>query len=180
MTRDLLTLGEFERLPEKESRLELSRGTLVREPQPGARHGAVVVALLFELVSHVRDRELGRVVVEAGFLLSENPPTVRRPDTAFVSFDRWPGALPEGFWPLAPDLAVEVVSPSNAAADIHEKALQYLGAGSRLVWVVQPSTRSVEVWKGEADIRLVRNDGVLVGGDVLPGFALEVGRLFEP
>ncbi len=175
-----LTLEEFERLPETDERLELSRGVLVREPQPPARHGAVVINLLRELDAVARDRGLGRAVVEAGFLLSEDPPTVRRPDAAFVSFDRWPaGTLPDGMWPIAPDIAVEVVSPSNRAADIHEKVLQYLDARARAVWVVQPTTHTVEVWHSPAEIHLIRENEVLDGGDVLPGFRLPVGRLFE-
>ena len=178
--QERLTLEEFERLPDADEVLELSRGVLVREPQPPAQHGAVVINLLRELDAHVRDRELGRAVVEAGFLLAEDPPTVRRPDAAFVSFDRWPAeTLPEGMWPIAPDIAVEVVSPSNRAADIHEKVLQYLQAGVGVVWVVQPTTHTVEVWRGPADIHVIRGDEALDGGDLLPEFRLSISRLFE-
>lgn len=174
-----LTLEEFERVPEAGARLELSKGLLVREPQPGARHGAVVVNVLRALDAVARDRQLGRVVVEAGFLLTETPPTVRRPDAAFVSFGRWPaGSLPDGFWPFAPDLAVEVVSPSNAAADMQEKVLQYLAAGTEIVWVVQPRTRTVEVWRPGLDVRVLREDDLLEGGGVLPGFGVLVHELF--
>ena len=178
--QERLTLEEFERLADPDERLELSRGVLVREPQPPASHGAVVVNLLRELDAVARDRRLGRAVVEAGFLLAEDPPTVRRPDAAFVSFDRWPaGALPEGWWPMAPDIAVEVVPPSNRAVDIHQKVLQYLDAGARAVWVVQPTTHTVEVWRGPGDIYVLREDESLDGGDVLPGFHLPVSRLFD-
>ncbi len=180
IAQERLTLEEFERLPDADELLELSGGVLVREPQPPARHGAIVVNLLRELDALARDRGLGRAVVEAGFLLSEDPPTVRRPDAAFISFKRWPeGTLPEGMWPIAPDIAVEVVSPSNTAAAIHEKVLQYLDAGSGAVWVVQPTTHTVEVWRGPEDIHVIREDEVLDGGDVLPEFQLPVSRLFE-
>lgn len=173
-----LTLEEFERVPELDARLELSKGLLVREPQPEARHGAVVVNVLRALDAVARDRQLGRAVVEAGFLLTETPPTVRRPDAAFVSFGRWPaGSLPDGFWPFAPDLAVEVVSPSNTAADMQEKVLQYLAAGTEIVWVVQPRTRTVEVWRPGLDVRVLREDDPLEGGGVLPGFGVLVREL---
>lgn len=176
---DSLTLDEFERLPEGEHRLELSRGVLVREPQPGAGHGVVVVNLLLRLAEWVHGRELGRVIVEAGFLLVVDPPTVRRPDAAYVSFQRWPaGSVPEGFWPFAPELAVEVVSPSNAAAEMQDKVLQYLESGTRIVWVVHPKTRTVEVWRPGADVRILREEDVLDGGDLLPGFEVDIERLF--
>lgn len=174
-----LTLEEFEQVPELNTRLELSEGLLVREPQPEARHGAVVVNVLRALDAVARDRQLGRVVVEAGFLLSETPPTVRRPDAAFVSFGRWPAdSLPDGFWPFAPDLAVEVVSSSNTAADMQEKVLQYLAAGTDIVWVVQPRTRTVEVWRPGLDTQVLREDDRLEGAAVLPGFGVLVRELF--
>lgn len=174
-----LTLEEFERVPELGARLELSRGLLVREPQPEARHGAVVVNVLRALDAVARDRQLGRVVVEAGFLLSETPPTVRRPDAAFVSFGRWPaGSLPDGFWPFAPDLAVEVVSPSNTAADMQEKVLQYLATGTQIVWVVHPRTRTVEVWRPGLAVQVLREDDLLEGEGALSGFGVLVQELF--
>lgn len=174
-----LTLEEFEQVPELDARLELSKGLLVREPQPEARHGAIVVNVLRALDAVARDRQLGRVVVEAGFLLSETPPTVRRPDAAFVSFGRWPaGSLPDGFWPFAPDLAVEVVSPSNTAADMQEKVLQYLAAGTEIVWVVQPRTRTVEVWRPGLEVQVLREDDRLEGQGVVSGFAMLVHELF--
>jgi len=174
-----LTLEEFERVPELGAKLELSKGLLVREPQPEARHGAVVVNVLRALDAVARDRKLGRVVVEAGFLLSDSPPTVRRPDAAFVSFGRWPaGSVPDGFWPFAPDLAVEVVSASNSAADMQEKVLQYLAAGTSFVWVVQPRTRTVEMWRPGLDIQVLREDDRLEGAGVLSGFGVLVRELF--
>lgn len=119
------------------------------------------------------------VVIAAGFILAVDPPTVRGPDVAFISSDRLPdGPLPDGFWPLAPDLAVEVVSPSNSAAHMQEKVLQYLDTGSREVWVIQPATRTVEVWRPDTSMRIVREDGTLDGGDVIPGFRLAIADLF--
>lgn len=176
-----LTLDQYERLPdENEYLLELSGGRLVREPRPGGRHGVIVLNILLQLGPFVREHALGRVVVESGFLLADDPPTVRGPDVAFISAERLPhGPSPDGFWRMAPDLAVEVVSPSNSAAELHEKILQYLECGSRLVWVAQPRTRTVEVWRPAADVRIVRGEESLYGGDVVPGFQLPLEVLFE-
>lgn len=178
---DSVTLEEYEALPEEDGHvLELSGGRLVREPRPGARDGVITGHLFEVLTSFVRERDLGRVVIETGFLLAESPPTVRGPDVAFISADQLSDRpVPEGFWRLAPDLAVEVVSPRNSAAEIQEKVLQYLELGTRVVWVVQPRTRTVEIWRPPADVRIVREDEVIEGGDVLPGFRLAAGRLFE-
>lgn len=176
----LVTLEEYVRLPDEGDRiLELSRGRLVREPRPGARHGVIAGDLFYALHSFVRERNLGRVVIETGFLLADVPPTVRGPDLAFISAERLPeGPVPTGFWPLAPDLAVEVVSPSNSAAEMQEKVLQYLDYGTRTVWVVQPRTCTIEVWRPGADVRILREGETLDGGDVIPDFHLAIGELF--
>jgi Uma2 family endonuclease len=177
----LLTLEEYERLPEVDGYTEeLATGRLVREPRPGARHGVIVGNLFRALDAFVRDRALGRAVIETGFLLAEVPPTVRGADIAFISAGRLPvGPVPEGFWRLAPDLAVEVVSPSDSAAEIQEKVLQYLDAGTRTVWVVQPRTRTVEVWRAGADVHLIREEEAIEGGDTLPGWRFDLKCLFD-
>ena len=96
---ELLTLEEYERMPDEDGySLELAAGRLVREPRPGARHGVIVGDLFRVLDSFVRKRGLGRVLIEAGFLLAEDPPTVRGPDVAFISVERLPaGPVPKGF-----------------------------------------------------------------------------------
>lgn len=177
----LLTLEEFERLPEEDAfRQELSRGQLVREPRPGARHGWLAARLFRAIDGHVRERELGAAVIETGFLLPLHPATVRGPDVAFISKERLPpGEVPTGFWPLAPDVAVEVLSPSNTAAQMQEKVLEYLEAGSRLVWVVDPRSRTVTVWRPPARGRVLREEEVLDGVDVVRGLRLEVADIFD-
>lgn len=178
----LLSLEEFERLPEEgEYRLELVRGRVVREPRPGARHGWLAGRLHVAVDAHARKHELGLAIIETGFLLNDEPPTVRGPDVAFISASRVPpGDLSLGFWTRAPDLAVEVLSPSNSMADIDEKVREYLTSGGRLVWVVDPIRRSVTVYRSPDDIQLLKEGDVLDGGGVLPGFALSISRLFEP
>lgn len=177
----LVGLDEFRRMPEEDgSRVELARGRLVREPRPGAEHGWLVGRLVLRLGTDARDRQLGHVVTETGFLLSEDPPTVRGPDAAFVSSRSLPGGeIPTGFWPLAPALAVEVLSPEDSAARIQEKVVDYLDAGSRQAWVVDPRLRTVTVWSPPRRARLFRAGDELDAGDALPGFRLEVSALFE-
>lgn len=119
------------------------------------------------------------VTADTGFVLSRDPDTVLAPDVAFVRADRLP---PPGqrhrFAELAPDLAVEVVSPDRAT-DVTEKTLRYLDAGVALVWVVYPAQRTVAVHHAGGEMRLVGDDGVLDGGGVLPGLALAVRDLLE-
>ena len=130
---------------------------------------------------HVRKRRLGITLVEPGFLLSEDPPTVRGPDIAFIARDNLPrGGFPRGFWKVPPDLAVEVVSPSNTRAEIREKVLEYMSAGARLVWVVEPRTRSVTAYRSRTEVHRLAGTDTLDGHDVLPGIRLPMADLFSP
>lgn len=175
---EMLTLDEFVRLPDDETRKELVRGRVVREPPAGFEHGGLAAHIAHRLREFVARGDLGMVVgAETGFILFEDPPTVRAPDAAFVTRER----LPEdrsGFAPLAPDLAVEVVSPSNTMPQIHDKVCDFLDAGTRLVWIVEPRRRTVMVYRSRDDIRLLTEDDALDGGDLLPGFRLPVAELF--
>jgi Uma2 family endonuclease len=174
-----LSAAEFERLPEPDAwRSELVRGRLVREPRPGARHGSLAARLVHLLYGFVEAGGHGVVLADAGVLLSRDPDTVRGPDIAFFSPDRVPASGYETpFWG-APDLAVEIASPSNRPAELQEKVADYIGAGVRRVWVVDPRTRSVTVHRPDGSARLLKVDDVLEGEDVLPGFALRLDRLF--
>lgn len=174
------TLEEYERLGEDDAyKLELVGGYLVREPRPMSLHGRVAARLTRFLDEYAEAGGYGVVVVETDFLLAENPPTVRAPDVAFVSTDR----LPESpyapvYWRFGPDLAVEVLSPSNRAGAMQRKVLEYLDAGSRLVWVIDPAERTAVAYRSRTEIRLLGPDDALDGGDVLPGFTLPLARLF--
>lgn len=176
----LLTLDEFERLPEDEWRTELVRGRVVREPPAGMDHGRLASRIALRVAAYVEGNDLGEVfIAETGFVLYEDPPTVRAPDVAFVAKARLPA--PEDsmrFGHLAPDLAVEVVSPSNTAAEIIDKAVDYLEAGTRLVWVVEPSRRCITVYRSRDEIRLLQEGDDLEGHDVLPGFSVPVAEIF--
>ena len=176
----LMTIEEFERLPDEAARLELVRGQVVRELPAGFEHGGIGVQVASCPHAFVRRHGLGKVVAaETGFVLFDDPPTVRAPDVAFVARDRLP-ADPRGFARLAPDLAVEIVSPSNTHAEIQDKVFDYLDAGSRLVWVVEPRTRSVTAYRSRTEVRVVAGSDTLDGHDVLPGFQLRLDELFAP
>jgi len=159
--------------------VELSRGRLVREPRPGAEHGVLVGRLVERIGVHARAGRLGITVAETGFLLNVEPPTVRGPDVAFLARSNLPPEPPPGFWTVAPDLAVEVLSPSDTAAAIGRKVIEYLEAGTRLVWIVDPATRTATIYRSRDEIRMIGEDEALDGVDVLPGFRLELAGLFE-
>lgn len=176
-----MTIEEFWRLPEEELwRQELVRGSVVREPLAGGEHGRVAASVAVSMVTFVRARGLGVVLAgDPGFILSNAPPTVRGPDVAFVARSRIPsGGVPEQFFPGPPDLAVEIVSPSNTAAEIQEKVLDYLAAGTREVWVVYPRTRTVAVHRTPREALLLGEGEALDGGEVLPGFRCPVEEVF--
>lgn len=178
-TKTLLTAEEFATLPDTENRQELVRGVVVEMAPPGEEHGDLQAELGMRLRSHARKHSLGRVVGEVGFILSTHPDTVRVPDLAFISAARLPEGGPRtGYLEGAPDIAVEIVSPNDAAAEVLEKVREYLEAGSRLVWTLYPRSRSVVVHYPDGTSRTLREDDVLSGQNILAGFEVRVGDLF--
>jgi len=177
----MMTAEDLDRLPDNGFRHELQSGLLVSEPLPGFRHGRVAVAVASLLREHARRHGLDLlVVVESGFILSRSPDTVRGPDVAVVTRQRADraGDLRRSF-PGAPDLAVEVVSPSNSPVELHAKVADYLAAGTRLVWVVDPEVETVTVYRDLLAPRTLLASDSLAGEDVVPGFQVEVAELFE-
>lgn len=175
----VMTIEEFERLSYEPGRTELVRGRVVREPPAGFEHGRLAGRILIRLGEHVRVHDLGDVLAtDTGFILAHDPPTVRAPDAAFVSKARRPAPAP-GFGRLAPDLAVEVVSPSDTVERSHGRILDYLEAGTREVWLVDPVHRTVTVYRPRSEVQLLRIEDALEGGEVLPGFRLPLSDLFE-
>ncbi|MBO9404490.1 MAG: Uma2 family endonuclease [Thermomicrobium sp.] len=177
----LLTAEDLEGLPEQPGvRYELDEGKLVEMPGAGGIHAAIVVRLVLLLHQFVTSRRLGFVFGDGlGYILRRNPDTVRIPDVSVVRRERVPAAgIPEGFWPGAPDLAVEIVSPHDRAEEVHERVRDYLGAGVRLVWVLWPKSRTVTVYWPDGTARELGPDEKLTGGDVLPGFEMTVSDLF--
>jgi Uma2 family endonuclease len=172
-----LTVREYALLPQ-EAYGDLVAGRLVREPQPRTWHSIIESTITRELDAWVRPRALGLVLPECGFLLREEPPTVRGPDVAFVAAARIPaGGPPNEFWPGAPDLAVEVLSTTTRGLT-WEKVADYLETGSRIVWVVDPLHRAVVVHEPDRPERTFAHEDLLDAEPLLPGFRLPVSRLF--
>ena len=178
-TRTPVTADELLHLPDDGWRYELHRGRLLREPPTGAEHSWLGVTLGRRLGDFVADTRAGFVFgADCGFRIAVDPDTVRAPDISFVVSDRLPSGPPRGYVPFAPDLAVEIVSPSDRLSDVTRKVIDYLDAGSRLVWVIDPGTRTAAVHRSRSDVLMLREHDVLDGGDVLPGFRLPLAELF--
>lgn len=139
-------------------------------------HSEIGINLIVPLELHVRENKLGRLYsLETTFQLGDR---VVKPDIAFVSTERLSDDKLKGF-SVAPDLAVEIVSPSDVHYDVNEKALAYLKAGTRLVWVIEPILKSVTVFRSEVDCTLLNYEDTLTGEDVIEGFSCAVAELFE-
>jgi Uma2 family endonuclease len=163
-----------------DGRCELVAGEVVEISPVGFDHGDAAGELIRLISNFARDRSLGRVGPEVGFILARDPDTVRAPDVAFLSNEKVALARGKrGFLPFAPDLAVEVLSPDDTYVEVDAKVSEYLAAGTRLVWVVNPPARRVVVHAAGGPIRVLNAGDVLDGGDVLPGFQVRVGALFE-
>jgi Uma2 family endonuclease len=175
------TADQLLRMPNDDGRYELVAGELRKMPPAGWEHGTVGGYLSTLLGQHVLKDELGRVfLAETGFLLARDPDTVRAPDIAFIHKDHLPAQKPkEAFWPGAPDLAVEVVSPGDTVGEVDEKVKAWLDAGVVMVWVVDPAWRSVTVYRSARDIETLTEDERLDGQEVVPGFECRVGDLFD-
>lgn len=179
-TNSLMTADDLFQLADDGYKYELVKGELIRMPPAGAEHGSIATNVGSLLKSHVKAHNLGVVcAADTGFLLSRDPDLVRAPDASFVARERIPPeGIPVGYWPFAPDLAVEVISPNDRFDDVLQKVAEYFAAGTRLVWVVHPKTRTVLVYRSLRDIRSLGTDDELSGEDVLPGFSCRVAELF--
>lgn len=168
-----MTLEEF--LEHDVEGYEYVKGELVPIAPPSREHGEISVNIIHYLYSHVYQQKLGRLyTAETIFRVGER--TVK-PDVAFVSTAQLTGDKTKGF-PIPPELAVEVVSPSDVQSRVAEKAFAYLNAGTRLVWVLEPVTKTVTVYRSETDIEILTRDDTLTGDNVIPGFTCPVAHLF--
>jgi Uma2 family endonuclease len=176
----LITAEKLLAMPDDGFRYELVRGELRKMPPAGSEHGYLAMRIASRLERHADANGLGRVyAAETGFKLASDPDTVRAPDTAFVSRERVEEAgRVAGYWPGAPDLAVEVVSPGDTHAQVVEKALAWLEAGCRMVLVADPERRTVTVYRSLDDIRILTEGGTVDGADVVPGWKLPVSDIF--
>ena len=175
-----MTVAELEREGAPEGRWELINGELVEMAAAGGRHGRVSVNLVLSVGSFVKTHRLGYVYDSStGFVISEDPPTVRVPDVSFVRSERLPADFDDGgFLRVVPDLVIEVVSPFDRAVEVLAKVVMWLEAGAAAVWVVDAVAETITVYTSDAQPTVLSNDDVLDGGSILPGFAMPVREIF--
>jgi Uma2 family endonuclease len=180
VTTKLMSVEEFEAMPNDGKRYELVRGELVLMPPPGYEHFRVIGLVSHYLNLFVLPRGLGVVGSDGGFVTARDPDTTREPGVAFIAAERVPTGE-DAFRAVraAPDLAVEVRSPSDSMQDLIDKANEYLAAGARLVWLLDPITRIVIVKTPDGAERTFGVADQLDGGDVLAGFTLRLSEIFQ-
>ena len=177
-----MTARDLWRLGEGDVRRELVDGEVIEMAPVGGSHGEITGRFYRRIGDHADRQGSGKVVVgDVGFVLQlpNDPERVRAPDVGFIARHRLPeGRLPEGFLVGAPDLAVEVLSPSDNPVDIAQKVRDYLEAGTRLVWVAAPAAKTVTVYRPDGSARLLREYESLDGEDVLPGLSIPLAEIF--
>jgi Uma2 family endonuclease len=176
----IVTAEELFRMPGSAHRLELIDGELRQMTPAGSVHGFLTVEISSLLREHVRRHKLGGVVgAETGFRIGSGPDTVLAPDVAFIRRERLAvTGIPKAYYPEAPALVVEVVSPGDTAEEVDDKIRRWFAAGVELAWVVYPTGRTVTVYRGLDDIRVLSEKDVLEGDSVVSGFNCRVGDLF--
>ncbi len=174
----LMTADELWRLPDDGLRHELVRGELHTMSPPGEEHGWLMMTVGALLSQHVRERGLGRVHGDLGCKLEVDPDTVRAPDVAFIRQERLAGPPQPGYWLGAPDLVVEVISPNDRYSEVDEKVAMWLEHGARMVLAVNPRWHTVLVHGPVQPVRLLTDEDVLDGEDVVPGWRLPVRDVF--
>ena len=169
-----MTLEEF--LKSDLERYEYVKGELIPMPPTSGEHGDINTNLFLFLGPYVHQNQLGRVYTsDTGFQIGDR---VLMPDIAFVSAARLPEDRRKVF-SIPPDLAIEVISPTDVQFRVVEKALTYLSAGTQLVWVIEPVAKTVTVYRSETDIETLTREDTLTGEDVVEGFSCQVSQLFE-
>ena len=171
--------------PENEqNRYTLINGELTVEMSPGYLHARIASEIARQIGNFVAERDLGEVTVESGHYPQQDRRTLQLPDVAFISKERTPAPDWDRYVPIMPDLAVEIISPSQSMKQAREKAATYLRHGTALVWLVHPGEQSAEIWAaaddGSTQRETIAVDGALDGGMVLPGFSLPLRQLFQP
>ncbi len=164
-------------------RFELFDGEIIEMSGPGGVHGRIAIRLGHYLLVYADENDSGIVTGETGYHPPDDRYNLLLPDVAFISFERAPAPFPDKLVPAMPDLAVEIKSPSNTMTELRAKAQRYLGLGTTVVWIVLPDEQSVEVCRlaetGEIQREVCGPADTLPGEQVLPGFRLDVRRIFE-
>jgi Uma2 family endonuclease len=173
------TLEQFMQLPETHMRQELNAGELIEMPPPKYRHSEILHAFLFRLYEAAKAAGRFTVMGDTGYLFSPDPPTVRVPDVSVIASERLRSTRDDGYVEGAPEVAIEIVSPSETAADLNEKIRQYLLSGALVAIAVYPKTAEVHIYREGAPTRVLRDADQLELPEALPGWSVEVRELFE-
>ena len=179
-TATLMTVEELAALPADGQMHELVEGKLLSMPPPHFLHSDIVALIQESLFLFLRRTGLGRAFAKAGFVLAEDPPTVRQPDLSVLTTARLASKPSEGYYHRAPDVAIEVLSPSDSADDLHLKIRQYLSAGCKAVIVVSPRAREVWIYRGQRPPECLHAGQSVELADVLPGWSLPLADIFAP
>ena len=176
----LITAEELFEMASRVGRSELIDGELIQLDLSGFEHGSLTTRLTWRIAQYVEEHGLGEVyAAKTGFVLRRNPDTVRAPDIAFVTRSRVKKVGPvKAFWPGCPDLAVEVVSPSDSFTEVEAKALAWIDGGCQVVWVVDPKQQNVTEYRSSTEIRILKGTDCLSAPDLLNDWSVEVAKLF--
>ena len=166
--------------PHNGNRRELVKGILIVMAPAGSEHGRIASRILTRLSNHVEANNLGETfAAETGFLIETNPDTVRAPDAAFLSYERMSTVDDtSAYLPLAPDLVVEVLSPSDSSSDVEAKVEQWLSAGSPIVLVADPKNETLRVYRSKSEIQVLHSGEVFSSGEVCNDWQLAVDDIF--
>jgi Uma2 family endonuclease len=181
VTSGTLSAEEYWALPDDGRRTELVRGKVLTIPSPGFQHGELCLRIGFVIMQFLAAKPFGRIVSnDAGVITERDPDTVRGPALSFYSFDRLPShQSPQGYPDVAPDLSLEVKSPSDRWNKLVSKAAELLDAGVTVVCIVDPESQKVQIHRADEAVRTLARDEFLEFADVLPGFSVRVGDLFR-
>ena len=177
--KTLLTAEEFDNYPfEEDKRYELDEGELIQMTRPAYQHNRLLMKLLYALESYLRGNPIGETLLSEN-LYALSPSTRRSPDAAVILGDRRAELAGAKVIRIAPDIAAEVLSPSETPRMIHRKLKQYFSAGVKEVWIIDPETRTAEIWTGPRLPEQELTDAAVIASDLLPGFALPLEELFS-
>jgi Uma2 family endonuclease len=175
----IYTVDQFLNLPEGDKRYELIKGELREMPGPSIEHGLIISRLFRQLDRFLSEQPLGQVVNNLAFVL--NPKNAPLPDLAFILAERLKGKDFSDAFPGPPDLAIEVISRTDFVFKVDDKIDEYLKAGVRLVWVINPRKKIVELYRPATGLvpQIISTSGELDGEDLIPGFRMKVAILFD-
>jgi Uma2 family endonuclease len=176
----IMTAEQLERVHLPGKSTELVRGRLVVREPPGTYHGKIAGRLIIRVGAFVESRQLGEVFgQDTGFKIATNPDTVRAPDLAFIARDHMSLVTRRGYAPVAPDLVAEILSPEDQPGEVSAKIGEWLSAGVKLAWVLDPDRRTAHVHRPDGSLSLIDVDGALEGESVLPGFRCLLEGLYQ-